>query len=102
MKAADPGLSFEEKDQRYSAYFLRARTAEDLSKRRSQSQFRQALSMQEGLSILSEVMQEDWHVASVVPVDFVQGAKESIQFRKSRFKTLTSYESKVGKSEFKQ
>ena len=35
MKAADPGFSFEEKGERFSAYFLRAKTTEDLCKRNS-------------------------------------------------------------------
>ena len=34
MKAADPALSFEEDGERHSAYFLRARTVHDLSRRR--------------------------------------------------------------------
>ena len=33
MKAADPELSFKEKGETYSAYFLRAKTKEDLAKR---------------------------------------------------------------------
>jgi 4-hydroxyphenylacetate 3-monooxygenase len=33
MKAADPGLSFEEGGERFSSYFLRAKTKEDLSRR---------------------------------------------------------------------
>ncbi|HEX2567193.1 MAG TPA: 4-hydroxyphenylacetate 3-hydroxylase N-terminal domain-containing protein, partial [Burkholderiales bacterium] len=33
LKAADPGLSFEEKGERYSNYFLKARSREDLAKR---------------------------------------------------------------------
>ncbi len=33
MKAADPGYSFEEQGERYSAYFLRARSRADLEKR---------------------------------------------------------------------
>ncbi|HUG78466.1 MAG TPA: 4-hydroxyphenylacetate 3-hydroxylase N-terminal domain-containing protein [Burkholderiales bacterium] len=33
MKAADPGHSFEENGERFSAYFLKARTREDLEKR---------------------------------------------------------------------
>ena len=33
MKAADPGFSFAEDGERYSAYFLRARSKDDLLKR---------------------------------------------------------------------
>jgi 4-hydroxyphenylacetate 3-monooxygenase len=33
MKSADPGFSFEEAGERYSAYFLRAKTREDLVRR---------------------------------------------------------------------
>ena len=35
MKAADPSLSFEEKGERFSNYFLRAKTRDDLGKRRA-------------------------------------------------------------------
>src|SRR6266850_7028084 len=35
MKAADPALSFEEKGERFSNYFLRAKTKEDLLKRKT-------------------------------------------------------------------
>jgi len=35
MKAADPALSFEEEGERYSNYFLRAKTRDDLGKRRA-------------------------------------------------------------------